>query len=246
MSAGDATLRLLNPDLDVDALRAEFARDERIRINHFLAPGVATQLRTLCENAVPFDHIYHVDGHNQVVSQAKMAALSAAQRDALGKKLSAQATQGIGFLYDGYRMAQKDEVPRLALLHEIFRMLNSPALLALIMAITGRDDLVDADAQVTRYLPGHFLTRHSDDVPREARRLAYVLNVTETWHPDWGGLLQFYTPDGTPRDAWPPGSNTLSLFDVRHVHAVTYVAPFAARPRLSMTGWFRGARHSPE
>jgi len=31
----------------------------------------------------------------------------------------------------------------------------------------------------------------------------------------------------------------LSLFDVRHVHSVTYVAPFAGAPRLSITGWFR-------
>ena len=69
--------------------------------------------------------------------------------------------------------------------------------------------------------------------------MAYVLSLTERWHPDWGGLLQFFEDNGTPRDAWVPGWNVLSLFDVRHVHSVTYVAPFAGAPRLSITGWFR-------
>ena len=54
------------------------------------------------------------------------------------------------------------------------------------------------------------------------------------------GLLLFYEQNGTPRDAWAPGFNTVSMFDIRHIHAVTYVAPYALEPRLSLTGWFRG------
>jgi Rps23 Pro-64 3,4-dihydroxylase Tpa1-like proline 4-hydroxylase len=52
-------------------------------------------------------------------------------------------------------------------------------------------------------------------------------------------LLQFFEDDGTPRDAWAPQFNSMSLFDVRHVHSVTFIAPFALEPRLSLTGWFR-------
>ncbi len=36
-----------------------------------------------------------------------------------------------------------------------------------------------------------------------------------------------------------PAFNTMALFDIRHVHSVTYVTPFAKQPRLSLTGWFR-------
>ncbi len=92
--------------------------------------------------------------------------------------------------------------------------------------------------QVTRYRPGHFLTRHNDVVPAEQRRVAYVLGFTPRWHPDWGGLLQFYRQDGVPQDAWAPGFNDLMLFDVHRVHAVTYVTPFAAEPRQAISGWF--------
>jgi SM-20-related protein len=33
----------------------------------------------------------------------------------------------------------------------------------------------------------------------------------------------------------------MAIFDVRHIHSVTYVAPLAAKPRLSITGWFRAS-----
>ena len=41
------------------------------------------------------------------------------------------------------------------------------------------------------------------------------------------------------RDAWTPAFNTVSMFDIHPNHSVTYVAPYALEPRLSLTGWFR-------
>ncbi|MFT4939017.1 MAG: SM-20-related protein [Paraglaciecola sp.] len=88
-------------------------------------------------------------------------------------------------------------------------------------------------------MPGHYLTRHNDVNPKKQRRVAYVLSLSKHWHPDWGGLLQFYQPDGTPKDAWAPQFNSMALFDVNHVHGVSYVAPFATQAKYSITGWFR-------
>ncbi|WP_338456665.1 2OG-Fe(II) oxygenase family protein [uncultured Alteromonas sp.] len=36
-----------------------------------------------------------------------------------------------------------------------------------------------------------------------------------------------------------PEFNTLSLFDVKHIHSVTYVTPFAKQPRYALTGWIK-------
>jgi Rps23 Pro-64 3,4-dihydroxylase Tpa1-like proline 4-hydroxylase len=36
-----------------------------------------------------------------------------------------------------------------------------------------------------------------------------------------------------------PGFNVLNLFKVPTDHSVSVVAPFAAEPRLALTGWFR-------
>ena len=162
-------------------------------------------------------------------------------REFRSKMLDA-ASQGIGFFYCGYMMARKlDDAgnENLKFLHSVFEFLNSEEMLSFISAVSGRDDLLSADAHFTRYTPGQFLTHHRDDNTNEQRRLAYVLSLSKDWHPDWGGLLQFFEDNGTPRDAWVPQFNTLSLFDVRHVHSVTFIAPFAREPRLSVTGWFR-------
>jgi Rps23 Pro-64 3,4-dihydroxylase Tpa1-like proline 4-hydroxylase len=159
--------------------------------------------------------------------------------------MHAAAAEGIGFFYSSYRLTASRRaaaVDALLRVHEMLDFLNSDEMLAFVSRVTGRDDLRRADGQVTAYTPGHYLTRHRDQVDSEERRLAYVLGLTEEWHPDWGGLLQFYDDDGTPRDAWAPRYNSLALFDVRHVHAVKYVTPYARKPRLSLTGWF----HSTE
>jgi Rps23 Pro-64 3,4-dihydroxylase Tpa1-like proline 4-hydroxylase len=111
-------------------------------------------------------------------------------------------------------------------------------MLSLISRISGRTDINSADAHFTRYTPGQYLTRHTDNIASEGRRIAYVMSFTKDWHPDWGGLLHFYEPNGLPRDCWAPVFNSLNLFDVRHTHSVSYVTPFARNPRLSLTGWF--------
>ena len=104
--------------------------------------------------------------------------------------------------------------------------------------ITGASTFDNVFAQATDYRPGHYLTRHLDDPKGELRKFAFVWGFTRTWDPDWGGLLQFYNDDAEPTYAYSPGFNTLDLFDVRHVHAVTLVAPFALHPRLAVSGWF--------
>ena len=233
---------MLNPNLDLNSLAGEDAHDERIRITDIFEPEVADRIAEHCEDHVPYDFIYHMDGQNRAVPVDEMKALDANDQRVLQNKVMDAAANGVGFLYCGYMAAraQRDsDDDQVRFLHSIFEYLNSEEMLSFAKRITARDDLKSADGQFTRYTAGQFLTRHLDDITSEQRRIAYVFSFSRDWHPDWGGLLQFYEKDGTPRDAWAPGFNTLSLFDVRHVHAVTYVTPFAKRPRYSLTGWFR-------
>lgn len=232
---------MLNPNLDVNELAAEFDRDERIRISDILDPDVAERIAHNCEHHVPFEYIYHLDGQNLVATPDEMKSMDPAEQKQIMEKVMAAAADGIGFLYCGYMMGRATDTDdeNLRFLHSVFEYLNSEEMLSFISQVSGRDDLKSADGQFTRYSAGQFLTRHADDVTAEGRRLAYVFSFCQDWHPDWGGLLQFYEKSGTPRDAWTPGFNTLSLFDVRHIHSVTYVTPFARNPRLSLTGWFR-------
>ena len=233
---------MLNPDLDTSELAERFREDGRIRIENILDESIAERVRSACRSDVPFEFVSHIDGKNVAIPSQEMANFDDAQMQEFRTKLMDAASRGIGFFYCGYMMARKlDDASNdnLKFLHSVFEYLNGEEMLSFISSITGRDDLKSADAQFTRYTPGQFLTRHRDDVTNEERRLGYVLAFSKNWHPDWGGLLQFFEDDGTPRDAWAPMFNSMSLFDIRHVHSVTFIAPFAAEPRLSLTGWFR-------
>lgn len=233
---------MLNPDLDIDALAAEYRSDQRVRIRNVLDPEVAERVRTFCQAGVPYNFVFNLQGQNYVWSNQDVAGKSEAELQQLQKDIWAEARRGVGFQYGGYvmRLADRDTSDEaLQYLHSVFDVMNGAQMLGLIMKVTGRDDLVAADAQYTRYIPGQYLTRHRDVVEVQGRKFAYVLGLSKNWHPDWGGLLQFYEEDGTPRDAWAPEFNCLNLFATRHIHAVTYVTPFAGEPRLSLTGWFR-------
>jgi len=233
---------MLNPSLDRGSLAREFHRDQRIRIENVLRTEVAQRIRAICAEKVSFDYVYFLDGAVRVTGEQEMAGFDGKKKAQISQELMRNATKGIGYLYCGYVMNQSRAVAdgELGYLYELFEYLNSPDMLDFVEEITGREDLVRADAQYTRYSAGQYLTRHRDDIEGKARRLAYVFGFTRRWHPDWGGLLQFYDDAGTPRDAWVPAFNCLSLFDVRHLHSVSYVTPFAGEARLSLTGWFYG------
>lgn len=117
--------------------------------------------------------------------------------------------------------------------------LNSPAFIAFARTVTGDDRIDLADAQASRYRPGHVLTSHNDVSPGKNRLYGYVLNFSRDWRADWGGNLVFYGEDGHIQHGWVPAFNALNLFVVPTRHAVTQVASFAPRDRLSIVGWLR-------
>lgn len=232
------TSPMLNPDLDVDTLKNRFQEDNRILIEDFLTSEAAGAVQAAMNTQLQYELLFFLDGANRAASPAQMQALTNEQRQQLQQQIVDLASKGIGFLYCSYRMEKDSIAAAPPVLRELFDTMTGPDVIALIREISGKEDLQSASGQYTRYEPGHFLTRHSDDVTTEGRSLAYVMNVSSDWHTDWGGLLQFFTSDGKPRDAWVPGFNRLALFDVNHVHAVSYVTPFARAPRLALTGWF--------
>lgn len=235
---------MLNPDLDIAALTNSYVIDKRLMIENFLQDDVAERIRNACLNSVPYDLQYVLDGQYQSLSRSEAAKYSPEEQRAINSRIMAAASQGVGFLYDGYLKSRVKTTPDsmlnddLVFLHDVFHKIGSEDILSLISSITGAQELTGAEPQYTRFSQGHFLTRHRDVVGGRDRRIAFVLGLTRGWHPDWGGLLQFYQQDGTPRDAWAPRFNVLSIFDISHIHAVTYVTPFATAPRLSLTGWF--------
>ncbi|MEM9234813.1 MAG: 2OG-Fe(II) oxygenase family protein, partial [Pseudomonadota bacterium] len=211
-----------------------YAEDHRLRLVDALTAEDAQGVHQLV-STIPYALMVSVGGQGQSIEPSALNQMNDTARTRLQQQIYADASRGVGFAYEGHQLGSSTNPALTGLLEK----LNGAETLDRVRHLTGVSDITHADGQATRYRGGHFLTRHLDDPQGEQRRIAYVLSMTANWHPDWGGLLQFYERDGTPRDAWSPGFNTLSLFHTHHVHAVTFVAPFAAAPRLSVTGWFR-------
>lgn len=229
---------MLNPALDLDSLRAEFARDGRIRIRDVLDPAIAAAVADEM-TGLPWQVFCATGSGVAVIDPAEMAQWDRGKQAELQRALLQAASQAEGFAYFGYRMTEtwKNGAPDTAL-GRFYSALTSPAVMDAVRTITGSNSFNAAFAQATDYRPGHYLTRHLDDPKGEHRKFAFVWGFTRRWDPDWGGLLQFFDDNNQPTNSLSPGFNTLDLFDVRHVHSVTLVAPYSLNPRHAVSGWY--------
>lgn len=168
------------------------------------------------------------------------AKLESVEQSEIINSIYSCAQQDFGYMYKNYPvfdLAQSGDCSEL--LKEFLDFLNSNSVLTTIRKISGLQGIEFADAQATRYDPGHFLKSHNDLVEGKNRLAAYVFNLTPDWHPDWGGNLMFYDDKKNVTDVFVPKLNSLSLFAVGTRHAVSLVSPFARRARIAITGWFR-------
>jgi len=228
----------INPAID-RALHADlFARSGQVRVYDVLTSDRASAVGAELGQLDPWVLTCANRDWMAEISLAQMETWSDQQRADLQATLNASAWQGVGFAYLGHRLdaawRARTAPSALSMFHDA---LNGPQIGDLIAEITGRRDFNGSSIQATRFGPNHYLTRHRDNPESERRRLAVVWGFTPEWHPDWGGLLQFFTDGGTPTLSFAPGFNTLDIFDVQMVHSVTYVTPFAGAVRQAISGW---------
>jgi Rps23 Pro-64 3,4-dihydroxylase Tpa1-like proline 4-hydroxylase len=235
---------MLNPAIDVEACAAEYGRRGRIFIREAFSGDTVERLEHCLREEVPWGLATRIEGEPRALQAGEMQTMAPDDWRRFLGAVQKEAREGYQFLYNTYMMvtAWKERRDPALYLHPFFEFLNSPAMLELARRVTGHADIAKADAQATRYLPGHFLRRHNDvhqSSESDSRRAAYVVNLTRDWQADWGGLLQFMDEEGRVTETWSPGYNGLALFEVPTWHCVSCVAPYATKPRLSITGWFR-------
>ena len=233
-------LSLAASETDIDVAARRLAATGRTRVPGLLGEG-AERLHALLADPAhdwsrairnPFD----ID-----VPAAAFDAQSDTDRQAALDQIYAEAKEGFHFIYDRLLIRRTgvgaEQTP--ALLKAAADLFNSAAFLAFARRLTGDDRIVFADGQATRYLPGHFLNRHTDANEASGRLYAYVLNLTPRWRAEWGGQLQFLDAEGEVTESLIPVFDALNVFRVPQSHAVSVVAPFADAPRYSITGWWR-------
>lgn len=230
----------INPAIDVARLRGQFAELGRVRIFDFLAPGSAEALLKELRNSADWRHVIKGGETAFESTREAIAAMPQAERQALEQAIFREAAQGFQYRYDTIRVpdgaAERAAEP--GLLNRFAEFMAGEEALAFFASVTGTEPSF-ADAQATRYCRGDFLTAHDDAVTGKQRQSAYVLGLTHSWRPEWGGLLLFTGGENGVDDALAPAFNCLDLFAVGQTHSVSFVAPYADADRISVTGWLR-------
>ncbi|HRD28650.1 MAG TPA: 2OG-Fe(II) oxygenase family protein, partial [Caulobacter sp.] len=193
---------------------------------------------------VPWVKSWRTTGPSLDGPLADFEGLTPDLRAAFDADMARAARDGFCFRFDAWRLsddilAGKRRGGVLAPLEAVHDFLNGEAFLGFVRTLTGEPRCAYCDVMVSRYRAGDFLSAHDDDIVGKKRLFAYVLNFTPVWRADWGGVLLFLDEDSHVAEGYTPTFNALNLFSVPQAHAVSYVTPFAAGPRLSITGWVR-------
>jgi hypothetical protein len=234
----------LNPRIDRAAVARALARQGFVQVEDVLQADAADALHHVLRTETPYGLAAAGDGlpMGQYLRAEAMPGLSPAQKAQLGDGAAAAAAGGrFAFLYGRYPLveAYKQNWHPGHPLYGVLEAINTPPVLDFARAVSGIAEISRADAQATLYARGHFLTDHDDLVESEGRRLAYVINMTRDWKPDWGGYLNILDARGDIRAGFMPRFNTMNLFLVPLRHQVSAVAGFAPVGRYAITGWFR-------
>lgn len=228
----------LDAGIDAAALTAAYRANGRVSIEPFLTKTSAAVLRD--HLAAREDWMLVMNAGEKVYEMPRAAAamLSGEQRVTLDRKIGEAALHEFQYRYESIRVADDPAARGTTALDRFAAFMSSVEVVALMRAITDAP-IAFADAQATAYGPGHFLTRHDDDVEGKGRHAAYVLGLTSGWRAEWGGLLLFHEGEDEIAHGFVPAFNALRLFAVPAVHSVSHVWPYVPESRLSVTGWLR-------
>ena len=227
----------LNPAHDREQLAQTFQRAGRIHIANLFTDASAARLLRALQQETPWT----VTLNNG--SDIQDFVSTPQERERISFAAWGRARLGFQFLYDHHLLSHKGEPYRDPdhYLSTLVGFLNSPAFFTFMREVTGLDAIAWMNAQATLYRPGDFLTTHDDRHGEHNRLVAYVLNMTPIWQPDWGGVLQFFDAPDHVEEGYLPTFNALNLFRVPKVHSVSQVAMFGGL-RYSVAGWY----HAPD
>ena len=231
----------LNPSLDLSALKKRFARDQRINIPKILSEASAERVTRCLTQDVDWHLIFNEGEKVHTLFPEQVKAMTEDHKQKVRQIVLSQAQKGFQFLYRDYNIydyylngKNQDHF-----LHQFHEFINSEIFLSFVREVSGIETITFADSQATAFGPGHFLTMHTDHDNGKQRKLAYVFNFTRKWKLDWGGILQFLSPDGNIQSGYAPTFNALNMFEVPQDHLVSYVTPFCPETRYSIAGWLR-------
>jgi Rps23 Pro-64 3,4-dihydroxylase Tpa1-like proline 4-hydroxylase len=92
---------------------------------------------------------------------------------------------------------------------------------------------------VSSYSSGDFLNLHSD----KQRGIAFILNLTQGWKPEYGGLLNVIKDENNIQTIFPKFNSLvlLNLGEAGTPHFVSEVSKYAPFSRIAISGWYNAS-----
>ncbi len=231
----------LSQGLDTKEVRDALKRHRYVHVPSILPPENAKRIAKGLRENTPWNLVFNHDEKHFDMSAEQLGGMKKQDLNRLQQAIFSQAKQRFQYSYHNYPIfdAAKAGQNDGHVLHEFLNWLNEEDFLRFAREATGFDDISFVDAQATRYGPGQFLGTHDDVAESKNRRAAYIFNFTPEWRADWGGYLQLLDDVGNVRCGLAPTFNALNILTIPQKHNVSFVTPFAAGYRMSISGWFR-------
>lgn len=114
--------------------------------------------------------------------------------------------------------------------------LNSEDFKNFISVETGLENPEIYESFCSVYEKGDYLSMHPD----AKRGVAFILNLTKAWRPEFGGLLHIKQDDDTYKVIFPEYNSLvlLQLGEAGTPHFVSEVSAYAPIPRIAISGWY--------
>ncbi|MBB5212353.1 2OG-Fe(II) oxygenase [Microbulbifer hydrolyticus] len=231
----------ISDSLDIRRYSSDFEKRGFVQISEFLNNESANALWELLESQSEWNLVFNRQGKHVDLSYRDYCSWSEEQKKALNEYIWQSATDTFGYFYKSIPVFDiyKNNILPGNPLNNLYELVNSKPFLSLMRILTGEESIAFADVQATSYDRGHFLKIHDDNVSGKNRVAAYVINLTKNWSPDWGGLFHLFDGEENVVGSLVPAFNAINVFKVPQKHSVSYVTPFAATSRYSITGWLR-------
>lgn len=224
----------LNED-KINELKTEFDIKKRLKINNFLKNTFAEEL-----------YKYALLEKNWIlatgIDKNKYEKAATQQNDKINNLQIKNINTAFGndqFTYNFYRTMNANN--KMSYLEYTFRnILSSTDFIDKLNKITNLQLTKLTTIFLSKYKSGSFLSPHSD---KGNGKLAFVINLTKNWKPQYGGVLHFMNDERTEIiDSFIPSFNTLMIFEVPIEngipHFVSHIAPNVKYNRYALTGWF--------
>jgi Rps23 Pro-64 3,4-dihydroxylase Tpa1-like proline 4-hydroxylase len=230
----DSEINIINNIENLTELKDKYQHFQKIKISHFLNDIFVENIFTYINSEKNWSLATGIDKY-------KYEKKNIPQNDKINSIQIKNVNTAFGkdqFCYIFYRSMNNTNMSYFEFI--LRKELSSNKFINLLNEITNLNLSKLTTLFLSKYKSGNFLSPHSD---KGNGRLAFVINLTKYWKPQYGGILHFMDVTRTQiTESFSPEFNSFIIFSVPEntgiPHFVSHVVSNVKYSRYCITGWF--------